>query len=178
MLLAWPGIASCSRCQHLASALVPWKTPPWRAPGPLNPLCPPCPPNPQASPQCWVFVCWPTQEIDRLTAGVSTCLHASLVRLLPLHQTFAFSLRRGFYVKQVFSRASFYCRRLVLVGLLFLSSLCSHVCFLFSFGFCRVGFWDISIVHRPAPSPVVFAAVARSFGLDFDYFASHFCILF
>ncbi|KAL6694617.1 hypothetical protein J3F84DRAFT_48808 [Trichoderma pleuroticola] len=27
---------------------------------------------------------------------------------------------------------------------------------------------DFSIVHRPAPSPVVFVAVARSFGLDFD----------
>lgn len=71
-------------------------------------------------------------------------------------------------MKQVFSRASFYCRRLVLVGLLFLFSLCSHVFFFSASAFVvLVSGTSPSSIGQP-PSPVVFAAVARSFGLHFN----------
>lgn len=83
-----------------------------------------------------------------------------------------FSLRRGLCLKQVLSRASFYCRRLVLVDLLFLSSLCSPF-FSSSFSFCCLRFWDLLSIGQ-TPSPVVRAAVARSFGLNFDLFCLSF----
>lgn len=96
---------------------------------------------------------------------MSSCFSRALFASAP-DFTFTFSLRRGLFLKRVFSRASFRCTRLVLVGLLILSSLCSH---LFSVSVLLCWFRCLFITHQPAPLSSCPCSSRSFFWLGFSF---------